>query len=139
MNRECIANATLVPLFAKRFFSRTLVIPRTGSEKKWYSTCIDRPQGEWDRVAELMMTKFSEKADTQFSEPRVHCPQERSKAKEVENYQYTSVPMGDTVETVFRTLISVNQLSIFGAVSDLCDEYSVCQARTGSHRLGRRI
>ena len=35
----------------------------------------------------------SEKADTQFSEPRVHCLEERSKAKELENYLYTSVPM----------------------------------------------
>ena len=39
--------------------------------------------------------------------------------------------MADTIETVFRTIISVNQLSINGAVSDLCDEYSSCQARTG--------
>ena len=38
---------------------------------------------------------------------------------------------GDTIETVFRTIISVNQLSIYGAVSDLCDEYRACQARTG--------
>ena len=37
---------------------------------------------------------------------------------------------GDTIETVFRTIISVNQLSIYGAVSDLCEEYSACQART---------
>ena len=29
---------------------------------------------------------------------------------------------GDTIETVFRTIISVNQLSIYGADSDLCDE-----------------
>ena len=38
---------------------------------------------------------------------------------------------GDTIQTVFRTLVSVNQLSIYGAVSDLCDEYSASQARTG--------
>ena len=37
---------------------------------------------------------------------------------------------GGTIETFFRTIISVNQLSIYGAVSDLCDEYSACQART---------
>ena len=37
---------------------------------------------------------------------------------------------GDTIETVFRTIISFNQLSIYGAVSELCDEYSTCQART---------
>ena len=30
----------------------------------------------------------------------------------------------------FRTIISVNQLSIYGAVSDLSDEYKICQART---------
>ena len=35
------------------------------------------------------------------------------------------------METVFRTIISVNQLSIYGAVSDLCDEFWACQARTG--------
>ena len=33
-------------------------------------------------------------------------------------------------ETVFRTIISVNQLSIYGAVSDLCEEYGSCQTRT---------
>ena len=38
---------------------------------------------------------------------------------------------GDTIETVFRTIISVNQFSIHGAVSDLCEEYSSCQTRTG--------
>ena len=38
---------------------------------------------------------------------------------------------GDTIETVFRTIISVNLLSIYGAVSDLCEEYSSCHTRTG--------
>ena len=37
---------------------------------------------------------------------------------------------GDTIETVFRTIISVNQLSIYGAASDWCDEDRACQART---------
>ena len=73
--------------------SRTLVIPRTWvRDKKWFSTNKERPGGEWDRVAELWWSN-SKKADTQFSEPRVRCPQERSRAKEVENYQYTSALM----------------------------------------------
>ena len=42
--------------------------------------------------------------------------------------------MGDTIETVFRTIISVNQLSIDGAVSDLGEEYSACQTRTGARQ-----
>ena len=38
---------------------------------------------------------------------------------------------GETVETVFRTIISVNQLSIYGTVSDLCEEYKAYHVRTG--------
>ena len=57
--------------------------------------------------------------------PRVHCPEERSKAKEVDNYQYTSALMVERLK-----LISVNQLSIYGAVSDLCEEYTACHVRT---------
>ena len=36
-----------------------------------------------------------------------------------------------TIETVFRTILSVNQLSIYGAVSDLCEECKTCHVRTG--------
>ena len=39
--------------------------------------------------------------------------------------------MRERFETVFRTLISVNQLNIHGAVSDLCEEYKACHVRTG--------
>ena len=38
---------------------------------------------------------------------------------------------GETIVTVFRTIISVNQLSIYGAVPDLCVEDRACQAKTG--------
>ena len=38
---------------------------------------------------------------------------------------------GETIETVFRTISSVNQLSIYGAVSDLCEESKTCHVRTG--------
>ena len=38
---------------------------------------------------------------------------------------------GDTIQTVFRTIISVHLLSIYEAVSDVCAEYSACQIRTG--------
>ena len=38
---------------------------------------------------------------------------------------------GETIETVFRTIISVNQLSIYGAVSDSCEEHKSCHVTTG--------
>ena len=49
----------------------------------------------------------------------------------VENYQYTYALMGGPIETVFRTIISINQLRIHGAVLDLCEEHKACHVRTG--------
>ena len=72
----------------------------------------------------------SAKADTQSSDPRVHYPENCSKAKVVENYQYTSALMRERLKLFFRTIISVNQLSIYGAVSDLCEEYKPWHVRT---------
>ena len=57
---ECIANSTLVSLFAKRFPAGRWSLLGPRSEKKWYSTDNERPRGEWERVAELMMIKFGE-------------------------------------------------------------------------------
>ena len=37
---------------------------------------------------------------------------------------------GETIKTVFRTIISVSQLSMYGVVSDLCEEYKACHVRT---------
>ena len=55
---ECIANSTLVSLFAKRFPAGRWSFLGPGSETKLYSTNKERPGGKWDRVAELMMIKF---------------------------------------------------------------------------------
>ena len=128
--RECIANATLVTLFAKRFPAGRWSFFGPGSEKMWYSTYIDRPQKEWDRVAELMMIKFRETGHPVF---RATSPLSRGtlKSRGGGKLLIHFCADGDTIETVFRTIISVNQLSICGAVSDLCHEYSACQARTG--------
>ena len=35
-----------------------------------------------------------------------------------------------TIKTIFRTNISVYQLSIYGAASDLCEEYKACHVKT---------
>ena len=45
-----------------------------------------------------------QRVHTEFSEPRVHCPEKSSEAKEVKNYQYTSVPMGIRLKLFFAQL-----------------------------------
>ena len=80
----------------------------------------------WDRVAEFMMIKFGESGHPVF---RATSPLSRGtlKSRGGRKLSIHFCADGDTIETVFRTIISVNQLSIYGAVSDLCEEYSSCQ------------
>ena len=37
----------------------------------------------------------------------------------------------ETIKTVFRTITSVNQLSLYGAVAEMCEEYESSHDRTG--------
>ena len=116
-------------VFAKRFPAGRWSFLGPGSDKKWYSTYIDRPRGDWDRVAELMMIKFRESGHPVF---RATSPLSRGtlKSKGCGKLSIHFCADGDTIETVFRQVISVKQLSIYGAVSDVCEEYSTCQTRT---------
>ena len=49
----------------------------------------------------------------------------------MENCQCTIAPTRERFETVFRTIISVNQLSLYGAVAEMCEEYESCHYKTG--------
>ena len=42
----------------------------------------------------------------------------------------------DTITTVFRTITSVNQLSLYGAVAEMCEEYESFHDRTGKPVVG---
>ena len=42
----------------------------------------------------------------------------------------------ETIKTVFRTIISVNQLSLYGAVAEMCEEYETFHDRTGQPVVG---
>ena len=117
-------------LFAKRFPAGRWSFLGPGSETKWYSTNKERPGGKWDRLAELMMINFGESGHPVL---RATSPFSRGTLKSKGGGQLSIhfCADGSTIETVFRTIISVNQLSIYGAVSDLCEEYSSCRTRTG--------
>ena len=124
-------------LFAETFPAGHWSFLGPGSETKWHFTYNDRPGGEWDRVAELMMIKSGESGQPVF---RVTSPLSRgtlkSKGGGKSSFHYCAD--GDTIETVLRTIISVNQLSIYGADSDVCEEYSNCQTRTGRQVVAER-
>ena len=82
--QECIANATLVSLCAKGFPAGRWSFLGPGSEKMWYSIYNERPRGEWDRVAELMMIKFRESGHQYF---RATSPMSRGTLKKQRRWE----------------------------------------------------
>ena len=52
------------------------------------------------------------------------------RAKAVGNCRSTIVPTRTRLQLFFTQIISVNQLSLYGAVSDMCGEYDTCHERT---------
>ena len=64
--KECESSAQLVSFCAKRFGQGQWSFLGPGSEKKWYSTSEDSPQGEWDRIAEQMMLTSAESQHPEF-------------------------------------------------------------------------
>ena len=129
-DQECELSAKLVSIYARKFSPGRWSFLGPGSEKKWYFTHESKPQGECDRVAELMMIKFSESGHPVF---RSTSPLSRGTLKSKCGGKLSMHFCADegTIETVCRTIISVDQLSIFGAVSDLGEKYTSGHVRRG--------
>ena len=74
---------------------------------------------KWDRVAELMMLKFGESKHPVFRSKSL-LSRGVLKSKGGGKLSIHFCADEGTIETVFRTIVSVYQLSIYGAVSDVC-------------------
>ena len=118
-------------LFAKRFGAGQWSFLGPGSEKKWYSTDEDSPKGGWDRMAEKMMITFAESGHPVF---RATSPLSRGvlKSKGGGKLSIHCCADQETITTVFRTITSVNQLSFYGAVAEMCEEFE-------SYHAGRPV
>ena len=56
---ECLANARVVKVLAKKLGIGQWSLIGPGSEKKWYSA-ENSPQGAWDHIADEMLLEFAE-------------------------------------------------------------------------------
>ena len=126
---ECLRNAESVKALARRFGVGQWSFIGPGSEKKWYSA-ENSPQGAWDNIAEEMLLEFAEsgcpifRATTPLSREQL-----RSKGHKKMSIQFTAdYP---TIETIFRIIISANQLSFYGAVANIFEEFETHQDRSG--------
>ena len=129
--KECESNAQLVSLFARRFGARQWSFIGPGSEKKWYFISDDSPQGVWDNMAERMLLELAESECPIF---RATSPLSRGRLRSkehVENCRYTMQPIWKRLKLFFCTITSANQLSLCGAIAEMCEEYETLHDRSG--------
>ena len=108
-------NVLLIPhlwLFSQKDFQQD-VGHSSDLGQKWSGIPLTKKGKEENEVESLKWWwSDSEKADTQFSEQRVRSLEERSKAKEVDNYSYTSVPMVIRLKLFFaQSFLSISSVS----------------------------
>ena len=81
----------------------------------------DSPQGIWDTIAEKMLLEFAESGCPIF---RATTPLSRCKLKS-KGHGKLSIHFAadqETIESIFRIIVSANQLSLYGAVANMCEE-----------------
>ena len=122
--KECLANARFVSLYARKFGTGQWSFIGLGSEKKWYSIKEDSPQGIWDKI-EIRRKRMS-------NFPCCKSIVQRSTHKQRPWKTVDSLccrPRNNW--TIFRTSVSASQLSLYGAVANMCEEFESHQDRSG--------
>ena len=128
--REGLANAEVVSIYAKKFGIGQWSFIGPGFEKKWYSMEENSPQRIWDHIAEKMLVEFAESGCPIF---RATTPLSRGKLKS-KRHGKLSIHFAadqDTIETIFRIFVSANELSLHGAVANMCEECESLHDRSG--------
>ena len=140
---ECNQNSIGVLKYARRFPCGRWSLLGPGSERKWDKKCSDEPDGNLDRTAEMRILQTSTesghpifRASSAFERGELDSREHGNKSTQFYNNERN-------IEMLLRTVISVNQLSIYGPVADrtpthkthLCS--TVCsQAGNVYHPLG---
>ena len=118
---RCEYNAQTVAEYARTFPRGHWSFLGPGSEKKWYGAYTDKPDGSWDRMAENMMMNFSESGHPIFRASSAFERGElRSKGGGKKSFHFNG--SDENIELLLCTVISANQLSVSGAMADLCNE-----------------
>ena len=118
--QDFLAHARVVSLYARRFGigQRSFIGP--SSEKKWHQ------RGQSTRN----LIEFAEsgcpifRASTPLSRGRL-----RNKGHGKLSIHFAAIQ--ETIETIFRIIVSANQLRLYGAVAEMCEEYESLHDRSG--------
>ena len=127
--RVCLGNFMVVAEYAKNVSLGHWSFLGPGLETTWNARDTCKLRGEWERVAEIMMMNLSESGHPILRATSV-LEQVTLKRKGGGNYPYTSVVIMTPLK-LFSELLSL-QLSIYGTVADMCEEFIPPLASTGN-------
>ena len=141
-NGLCVNNSKTIEEYAERFRRGHWSSFGPGSEKKWYASNNSRPNGCWDQIAEKMMQIFQ-----RSDHPIIRCTSAlergelRSKAVGKTSIHFNGSTQN--IELLLQMVISVNQLSLSGALADVIEELPGNQRAPGklvaSHQMDQEI
>ena len=106
---KCIVNSVTVANYARRFFTELTLINQTEIGQK---------------TAEMMMPTLHSESGHRISRATSALERGELRSKEKGNKSSHFNGSEETIELILRTIISVNQLSIYGAAADLWKELS---------------
>ena len=135
---KCEKYSVTVANYAHRFPLGRWSFLGPGSEKKWYGTYSDKPDGDWDKTAEQMMLELAESSHPIFrATSAMERGELRSKVKGKKSIHFNGSE--ENIELILRTVISVNQVSIYGAAADPCRDLTVQKIQSFRETWCKRI
>ena len=121
----CVNNSKTIKEYAERFPRGHWSFTGPGSEMKWYGTYECKPDGSWNRTAQEMLQNFEGSGHLMF---RCTSALDRGELRSKGGGKTSIHFNGGTqnIELLLQMVISVNQLSLYGAVADVIEELPVC-------------
>ena len=123
---ECVTNSITIAKYARSFARGRWSLLGNESEKKWYGTHSDKPDGNCSRTAENddAPPTYRIRSPNVFASGRFQRGKLRSKAHGKKRNKNHFNGSEEHLELLLRTIISASQLSVYGAIADLCKELS---------------
>ena len=118
----CLEGSTMVIDYARSSARGRWSSLGPGSETKWNATDTVKTAGECDRVAELMVKNFN-RSDHPIFRGTSALDRGQLKSKGGGRKSVLFFADAETIETIFRSIVSADQHSIYGAVADRCEDF----------------
>ena len=128
----CFSNSEKVKEFANGFSQGHSPFFGPGDEKKWYGTLLCASEGMWNSTAIQMVERFKDTGHPVFKSTSA-LSRGILKRKNNNDTLHFNADASNT-ELLFRIIHSVNQLSIYGAVSNWCEQFGWTDEEKGQEK-----